>query len=66
MYPIDTDDLNSRNADNEWTDFERTGSILSYLRYKGIGYRECDFSDEYDESSPSLEHFRDGEPIGYY
>lgn len=66
MYPIDTDDLNSRNADNEWTDFERTGSILSYLRYKGIGYNEYDFSDEYDESSPSSKHIRDGEPIGYY
>ena len=66
MYPIDTDDLNSRNADNEWTDFERTGSILSYLRYKGISYNDYDLSDEYDEVSPSSEHIRDGEPIGYY
>lgn len=66
MYPIDTDDLRDRNTDKEWTDFERTGSILSYLRYKGIGYREYDFSEEYDESSPSSENIRDGEPIGYY
>ncbi len=66
MYPIDTDDLKDRNTDNDWTDFERTGSILSYLRYKGIAYNEYDFSDEYDEENPSSEHIRDGEPIGYY
>lgn len=66
MYPIDSNNLRDRNADNEWTDFERTGSILSYLRYKGIDYNEYDFSDGYSEDDASSEHIRDGEPIGYY
>ena len=66
MYPIDTDDLDNINTDNEWRDFERTGSILSYLRYKGIGCNEYNFSADYDDDTPSSKHFRDGEPIGYY
>ena len=53
MYP--NEDLTTENS--AWKSFEETGSILSYLRYKGI-------TPEDSEENAS-KNIRDGEPIGY-
>lgn len=56
MYYINEPTETERES--EWHRFERTGSILSYLRYKGI------YTDG-TEAEDSVSNMRDGEPIGY-
>lgn len=48
-------------SDIEWQEFEKTGSITAYLRYKGV----YNTSTNQENNSVSHTEFRDGEPIGY-
>lgn len=56
--------------DADWDEFEATGSIASYLKYKGILNAETDNKrrnakmSEFNRYSDS-EDIRDGEPVGY-
>ncbi len=46
----------------EWQEFEKTGSITAYLKYKGI-YNKNKDEENNDNSHTEV---RDGEPVGYY
>lgn len=48
---------NADSGDLNWTEFEKTGSIRSYLKYKGIS---C--ADGFDEKIDT--NIKDGEPSG--
>lgn len=48
---------NADNSDINWTEFEKTGSIRSYLKYKGIA---C--ADEFDKEIDT--NIKDGESSG--
>ncbi len=50
----------SAEREKEWREFERTGSIDSYLRYKGV-YTSSAEADINSETAA-----QGGEPIGYY
>ena len=51
---------NNRNNEADWQEFEKTGSVYSYLRYKGVYNTE-----NTNIANTSEEKIRDGEPIGY-
>lgn len=57
-------------SEADWDEFEATGSIASYLRYKGIFSAEAESKinnakmSECDKYSDT-EVIEDGEPIGY-
>lgn len=57
---------NNHTAETEemWQDFIGTGSVYSYLRYKGIALCDTDPHTS-DASAPHSAKIRDGEPIGY-
>lgn len=48
----------SQDIDEKWQHFEKTGSIISYLKYKNVYNQD---RDEYEEEYPDMED----EPIGY-
>lgn len=52
--------MNDKNNDVDWEDFKKTGSIYSYLRYKGIK----DFSDTENETEENNKNGGE-KPIGY-
>lgn len=47
--------------DTKWQEFEKTGSIAAYLKYKGVySTNTCS-----EKNAISHTEVRDGEPIGY-
>ncbi len=57
MYP--TENYTTDDIDVNWQRFEQTGSVLSYLKYKGV-----DLESTTTSAHTSNEN-KDGEPVGY-
>ncbi len=53
---------NLTKTEKLWQDFADTGSVYSYLRYKGVNTDQLSNSGK---STDSPATHRDGEPIGY-
>ena len=50
--------MNISERENAWNEFEKTGLISSYLRYKGI-------TEKTRQNGKAESRIEDGEPIGY-
>lgn len=53
---------NLTESEKLWQDFTGTGSVYSYLRYKGINVDQFSSAEKQTDSSATL---KGGEPIGY-
>ncbi len=59
---MQTNNNNTSETEKLWQDFTGTGSIYSYLRYKGINVDRFSNAETPTDSSATI---KGGEPIGY-